>query len=107
MCLIIIIKLENYSIIMNDVSSLLMATSILAIGGLGLYMYKNPDDDNEDDTIYNDDSVFSGNLFGPEQEQEEEYNEHVEDEEYYEPKARTKGGKTKRNRKTTGTKRRR
>lgn len=93
---------------MNDIGSLLIATSILAIGGLGLYMYKNGDDNDNDenDVSYNDDSVFSGNLFGPDDE-EEEYPEDLEDDEYYEPKARTKGGKTKRNRKTTGTKRRR
>jgi hypothetical protein len=28
---------------MNDTLSLLLATTILAAGGLGLYMYKSPD----------------------------------------------------------------
>ena len=38
---------------MNDVKSLLIATTVLAIGGLGLYMYKSEksefDDDDDDD----------------------------------------------------------
>ena len=44
MCLIIINKLTNNSIIMNESISLLMATTILALGGLGLYMFKSSDD---------------------------------------------------------------
>lgn len=31
--------------IMNDSMSILLATTILALGGLGLYMYKSSDDD--------------------------------------------------------------
>jgi hypothetical protein len=105
MCLIIIIKLENYSIIMNDVSSLLMATSILAIGGLGLYMYKNADDDDDDDISYNEDTLFEDdNEY--EDEVQPDYEDEELEEEIYQPKSKTKG-KTKRNRKTTGTKRRR
>jgi hypothetical protein len=37
---------------MNDVKSLLIATTVLAIGGLGLYMYKSED---SDDLYLNDD----------------------------------------------------
>ena len=37
---------------MNDIKSLLIATTVLAIGGLGLYMYKSEDSEELD---YNDD----------------------------------------------------
>jgi len=112
MCLIIIIKLENYSIIMNDISSLLMATSILAIGGLGLYMYKNADDNDDDDISYNEDTFFANDNEDDNEEEDEVQPDYLEhdyeelEEEIYQPKSKTKG-KTKRNRKTTGTKRRR
>lgn len=39
---------------MNDIKSLLIATTVLAIGGLGLYMYKS-----EDNELYYDDDEFS------------------------------------------------
>jgi hypothetical protein len=38
---------------MNDTMSLVLATAILAVGGLGLYMYKSSDDFAFDD--YNED----------------------------------------------------
>ena len=41
---------------MNDVKSLLIATTVLAIGGLGLYMYKSE----ESELDYNDDLSESG-----------------------------------------------
>ena len=72
---------------MNDTMSLVLATAILAVGGLGLYMYKSADefafdDYNEDDQSVDDLSV---------------------DDNYEEPK--TKGrNKTKRNKKNGGTK---
>ena len=39
---------------MNDIKSLLIATTVLAIGGLGLYMYKSEDSEELD---YNDDDL--------------------------------------------------
>jgi hypothetical protein len=98
---------------MNDTMSLLLATGILAVGGLGLFMYKTSSDDkivNEDD---NNDSMFDFDLrsyFGNsnDNEDEKEYDEHNEDNEsdFYEPPKRSRGSKTKSTRKISGTKRR-
>ena len=91
---------------MNDTISLLLATTILALGGVGLYMYKS-DDSQKGGDDYNEDTLFgSGNLWS---EDEYEYaDEKPIDDEYdsYEPPVRSRGGKTKRNRKSVGTKRR-
>ena len=46
---------------MNQSMSILLATTILALGGLGLYMYKSTDDNNEE---YNEESIFGGNFWG-------------------------------------------
>jgi hypothetical protein len=85
---------------MNDISTLLLATTILSIGGLGLYMYKS-DESQKGGDEYNEDS-----LFGSSNDSEEP----LDDEEevvFYEPKVKARGStKTKRNRKSTGTKRR-
>ena len=103
---------------MNDTMSLLLATTILATGGVCLYMYKNTDNEEETvDTEYNENNLFGslGNFFGstedesdPNENHLEEYNE--DDLEFYEPdpkpKQRGGAGKTKRNRRTGGTKRR-
>jgi hypothetical protein len=95
---------------MNDTMSLVLATGILAIGGLGLYMYKNNDlnTDNDDET-YDENILFGkGGFFGGKNDEDE--NTDINDEEDYEvveePKKRVKGSKTKRARKTSGTKRR-
>jgi hypothetical protein len=92
---------------MNDTMSLLLATTILSLGGLGLYMLKS-DDEEKGGEEYNEDNLFgSGSFWGSSNETEEPVE--VEDEEepqFYEPKVKTRGGKTKRNRKTSGTKRR-
>jgi hypothetical protein len=90
---------------MNDTMSLLLATTILALGGVGLYMYKS-DEGQKGGDDYNEESLFgSGSFWGSSNESEEP----VEDEEdlsFHEPKIRSRGGKTKRNRKSSGTKRR-
>jgi hypothetical protein len=91
--------------------SLLLATTILAVGGLGLYMYKSSEDgdssrdkqDGGDD--YNEDSLFGskGGFWGSDDDEE------VVDKEpeVVESKVRSRGGaKTKRNRKNVGSKRR-
>jgi hypothetical protein len=90
--------------------SLLLATSILALGGLGLYMYKSSEDDSGNDKQsggdgYNEDSLFGskGGFWGSEDEEEDKDKEL----EVVESKVRSRGGaKTKRNRKNVGSKRR-
>jgi hypothetical protein len=83
---------------MNDTASLLLATTILALGGLGLYMYKTSDDQNGGYDDYNEDEIFSNN---------DDIDDINEEEYEYEPKPKTRnGGKTKRSRKSSGTKRR-
>jgi hypothetical protein len=91
---------------MNDTISLLLATTILAIGGLGMYMYKS-NDEQKGGEDYSEDNIFgSGNLWGSSNEEEDpEYNDE-DGNTFYEPTVRTRGGKTKRNRKSVGTKRR-
>ena len=100
---------------MNETMSLLIATAILATGGVGLYMYKSSDDDSNEDhesdemekgESDSDDMSFfgKGGFFsssgGDAEEEEEE--EHIR----YQPKPKTRGIKTKRNRRSGGTKRR-
>ena len=96
---------------MNDTMGLLLATTILSIGGLGLYMYKSDEGQKGGEEEYNEDSLFgSGSFWGSSNETEEPVEVEEEEEEesqFYEPKVKTRGGKTKRNnRKTSGTKRR-
>ena len=84
---------------MNDTMGLLLATTILSIGGVGLYMYKS-DEVQKGGDEYNEDS-----LFGSSNDSEEPVDE--EEVVFYEPKVKARGStKTKRNRKSTGTKRR-
>jgi hypothetical protein len=88
---------------MNDTMSLLLATAILAAGGLGLVMYKSSDDDGKsvsDD--YNEDIIFSDEKL------ENDYDDYDDEFIDYEPKPyRSRGGsKTKRNKKSGGTRRR-
>ena len=92
---------------MNETMSLVLATAILAIGGLGLYMYKQPDslDYNEDDTNYNyNDKDKDENI---QFDYEEDYDDREDDiySEDSEPKVRSRG-KTKRAKTGKGTKRR-
>ena len=86
---------------MNDVKSLLIATTVLAIGGLGLYMYKDSeldydnDDDNNDNFSDSDSELESGS--GSDSELEElDYND-------YRPKKTKKEGTKKNNKKHSGT----
>ena len=98
---------------MNDSMSILLATTILALGGLGLYMYKASDDEEKggNDEDYNEESIFGGNLWGSKSDDlEEDLERDLERdlEEYEEEfKPRKRGGKTMRNRKSTGSSRRR
>lgn len=84
---------------MRDTISLLIATGILAAGGFGLYMYKSNDEPQEGGG-YDEDTLFGSNDFWNSK------NEGEDEEEYYEPKVRVRGGKTKRSKRNIGTKRR-
>jgi len=90
---------------MNDSMSILLATTILAFGGLGLYMYKssnNTDEEYEDN--YNEEGLFGGNFWGSSNDNDENLDDYSEEEENIKP--RKKPAKTQRNRKSTGTSRR-
>ena len=80
---------------MNETMSLLLATAILAAGGIGLFMYKSNDD------------LFSTN----EEELMEEIDfddlDELDYEEDYKPKSKSIKNKTKRNTKQSGGSRRR
>lgn len=93
---------------MNDSMSILLATTILALGGLGLYMYKSSDDSQKGGEEYNEDSIFGGNFWSLSDDKssdDEKIDEDFEEEEDYKP--RRKNAKTQRNKKSTGTSRRR
>jgi hypothetical protein len=85
---------------MNDIMSLVLMTTVLAAGGLGLYMYKSSDENQKGGSDYNEDELF--NSFNNTIDE----NENIDDE-IYQSKIKVKNGKTKRNRRSnTGTKRR-
>ena len=93
---------------MKETMSLVLATAILALGGLGLYMYKQSDDfkddDLEDDDFKDDDfkddfSSYSDSDSDLDSQFEEDFVD-------YEPKT-VKRAKTKRNKTTGGTRKKR
>ena len=92
---------------MKDTMSLLIATAILAAGGLGLYAYKSSDEGKEEGG-YDEDILFGSNKDN--EDVDYEYEDAEEDYEYAKPKpkpySKVKGGKTKRTKKNVGTKRR-
>lgn len=92
---------------MNDSMSILLASTILALGGLGLYMYKSSDDTQKGgEDEYNEDSIFGGNFWSsPDDKNEEDENIDENFEDDYKP--RRKSAKTQRNKKTSGTSKRR
>jgi hypothetical protein len=95
---------------MNDSMSILLATTILALGGLGLYMYKKSDDEEPEvnDGVYNEESIFGSNFWGSKQDElEEDLERDLVEEEEEDFKPRKRGGKTYKNRKSTGSSRRR
>ena len=84
---------------MNDTMSLLLATSILAVGGIGLYMYKSSNDEDESDDNY----IFEkDNFWGLDDSNNEDKEEEEEEEEIPKPRK----SKTKRKKTSGGTKRR-
>jgi len=89
--------------------SLLLATGILAVGGLGLFMYKNSSEVESFEENYDnkEENWFDlRSLFGNSNNDDYEPNEDDEEIEVYETKPKSRGSKTKSVRKTGGTKRR-
>ena len=124
MCLIIIKKLLNNIIIMNDSASIVLATSVLALGGLGLYMFRMTHDDDEDnqnnkdvkedknneENIMDFSSLFNWGDPDNKDENKNTVQDNILDDETEEheikPRKKTPA-KTQRNRKHTGSSRRR
>lgn len=100
---------------MNDSMSILLATTILALGGLGLYMYKSSDENQkEGNEEYNESSIFGENFWSFSNDKNVDDDENLEqdlgedlEEEEYDYKPRKKNTKTQRNKKSTGSSRRR
>lgn len=87
---------------MNETYNLLIATTILALGGLSLYMFKSNDaQSGGGDEDYDEDNLFKSNNFWSSKGDDEE-----DEPEYHETKVRQRGGKTKRSKRNVGTKRR-
>jgi hypothetical protein len=89
---------------MKETMSLILATAILALGGLGLYMYKQSDNfkdgDLDDDFSSDSDSELDSQF---EDDLDSQFEEDFID---YEPKT-VKRAKTKRNKTTGGTRKKR
>jgi hypothetical protein len=84
--------------------SLVLATSILAVGGIGLYMYKSSNDGEESEDNY----IFEKNNFwgfDDDEDVDEDKSEHSEEEEEEEYKPKKRTNKTKRKKASGGTKR--
>lgn len=108
---------------MNDTMSLLLVSILLSAGGLGLYMYKlsNDDEDYNEDKLFTLDDGFisrenekngnekNGNDKNENDKNGNDKNENEstfeEDLEIFEPKIKSRGGKTKRRKTTGGSKR--
>lgn len=94
---------------MNDSMSILLATTILALGGLGLYMYKSSDDNQKEknaDEEYDEGSLFDGNFWGSKEDDDDKLDEDYDDEEDFKPRKKNTT-KTQKNRKSTGSSKRR
>jgi hypothetical protein len=85
---------------MNEIGSLFLATLVLAVGGVGLYVYKTPE-------LYEQNGGDDEDI---EEEKDEKDEKEEKEENYDEPKiieTKPRGIKSKKNRrKTVGTKRR-
>jgi len=85
---------------MNDIKSLLIATTVLAIGGLGLYMYKTE----ENELDYDDDYTESGSELESELDLDLDDSfleeENIDD---YSPKKTKKDGTKRNTKKKSGT----
>jgi hypothetical protein len=95
----------NYIKMNNDVQSLLLVTSFLAIGGLGLYWYKTNQEENEE--YYHDLSDEESDFDVKSMESDFDnlsQNSNTYDEEPEPEPIKNKKNKTKNNRKNSGTK---
>ena len=87
---------------MNETMSLLLVSAVLAAGGLGLYMYKSSDDSQKGGDDYDEDTLFDmTSIWNTNSEDDVD----SEEPEIYEPKVKSRGGKTKRNKRSGGSKR--
>ena len=85
---------------MNETMSLLLATAILAAGGIGLFMLKSNDDGTYDDEEIELDEIEDLDDLDLDEE------EYLDDDYDYKPKSRG-ANKTKRNRKSGGSRKQR
>ena len=93
---------------MNETMTLVLATTILALGGLGLFMYKQSDDFKDDLKEDNYDNFSSDSDSDSESDSQIDYDDKYSNDDFvdYEPKT-LKRGKTKRNKTSNGTKKKR
>jgi hypothetical protein len=87
---------------MNDIKSLLIATTVLAIGGLGLYMYKSEDSELDFDNHIDDNNSETASESGSETGSELDYEIEELDYDDYKPK-KSKNGTKKNNKKNNVT----
>ena len=101
---------------MNDSMSILLATTILALGGLGLYMFKSSDDNEkkggtneeyDEDGLFGKSSIFDWGKNDDEDEDniDNENEDENYEEEHYKPRKRAR--KTLKNKKTNASSKRR
>jgi hypothetical protein len=86
---------------MNDIKSLLIATTVLAIGGLGLYMYKS--EENELDYENDFSETETNSDLGSELSSEDFDNLEELEHDDYKPKKQKKEGTKKNTKKNSGT----
>jgi hypothetical protein len=102
---------------MNDLNSLLLATSVLALGGVGMYLYTSQDQvkqkkggrksENEDDSWFGSSNDDNENEDNQDKDREQDQDQDPYDEDIFESKKKAKNVRTKRTRgKSSGTKRR-
>ena len=98
---------------MNDSMSILLATTILALGGFGLFMYKSTEDTQvggKEEEEYDEGSLFSGDFWGFKDDTDDDIKEDKDDEEEYQedikPRRKT-SPKTHRNKKANTSSKRR
>ena len=91
---------------MNESISFILATTILALSGVGLYMYKSSGSFEKDDDDYDEDKLFNNSSSFFNWNKNDNNDDDIEED--YEYKSYKKGGiKTQKNRKTNGTSKRR
>lgn len=86
----------------NDVQSLLLVTTFLAVGGLGLYWYKTTQEENYD--YLSEDEDDNESDFDVKSMDEDNLDDISETSNTYEEPVKNKKNKTKNNRKNSGTK---